>query len=122
MVLAPTSEEAMKIANRASARFKASLYSLWKKYDIPIPPVFPAETFEGIHAAGHFYAGDPAGAREWGARHRDIGGVTHTALGTRFRDITKGEAPEAARLLGPHIVPRLASYPAPLSSTQRRRL
>src|SRR5205814_1648375 len=39
MVLAPTSEEAMKIANRAFARFKDSLYFLWKKYDIPIPPV-----------------------------------------------------------------------------------
>src|SRR5437016_2350872 len=75
MVLAPTSEEAMKTANRAFARFKDSLYYLWKKYDIPAPRLFPAETFEGIHAAGHFYAGDPAGAREWVARHRDIGGI-----------------------------------------------
>ena len=88
MVLAPTSEEAMKIANRAFARFKDSLYYLWKKYDIPIPPVFPAETFEGIHAAGHFYAGDPAGAREWVARHRDIGGINYMALETCFGDMT----------------------------------
>src|SRR6202012_1240456 len=72
MVLAPTSEEAMKIANRAFARFKDSLYYLWKKYGIGVPAVFPAETFEGIHATGHFYAGDPAGARDWVARHRDI--------------------------------------------------
>ncbi len=63
MVLAPTSEEAKKTANRAFARFKDSLYYLWKKYGIPIPPVFLAETFEGIHATGHY--GDPAGAREW---------------------------------------------------------
>src|SRR5262249_56909440 len=78
IVLAPTSEEAMKIANRAFARFKDSLCYLWKKYDIPIPPVFPAETFEGIHAIGHFYAGDPAGAREWGAPHRaPRGGEQH---------------------------------------------
>src|SRR3984885_10642737 len=48
MVLAPTSEEAMTIANRAFARFKESLYYLWKKYDLPIPPVLPAETFEGM--------------------------------------------------------------------------
>jgi alkanesulfonate monooxygenase SsuD/methylene tetrahydromethanopterin reductase-like flavin-dependent oxidoreductase (luciferase family) len=43
MVLAPTSEQAMKIANRAFARFRDSLCYLWKKYDIPMPPVFPAE-------------------------------------------------------------------------------
>jgi hypothetical protein len=34
MVLAPTSEEAMKIADRAFDRFKDSLYYLWKKYAI----------------------------------------------------------------------------------------
>ena len=43
MVLAPTSEEAMKTANRAFARFKDSLYYLWKKYDIPAPRLFPAK-------------------------------------------------------------------------------
>jgi alkanesulfonate monooxygenase SsuD/methylene tetrahydromethanopterin reductase-like flavin-dependent oxidoreductase (luciferase family) len=42
MVLAPTSEEAMKIANRAFARFKDSLHYLWNKYGIPAPPLFPA--------------------------------------------------------------------------------
>ena len=50
MVLAPTSEEATKIASRAFARFKDSLYFLRNKYGIPVPPVFPAETSEGIHA------------------------------------------------------------------------
>lgn len=36
ILLAPASEEAMKIANRAFARFKDSFY-YWKKYDIPRP-------------------------------------------------------------------------------------
>ncbi len=108
MVLAPTSEEAMKIANRAFARFKDSLYYLWKKYDIPIPPLFPAETFEGIHAAGHFYAGDPAGAREWVARHRDIGGINYMALETCFGDMTKEEALQSAELLATEVMPHFA--------------
>ena len=99
MVLAPTSQEAMKIANRAFARFKDSLYYLWKKYDIPIPPVFPAETFEGIHAIGHFYAGHPAGAREWVARHRDLGGINYMALETCFGDMTLQEALRSGTLL-----------------------
>ena len=108
MVLAPTSEEAMKIANRAFARFKDSLYFLWRKYDIPIPPVFPAETFEGIHATGHFYAGDPAGAREWVARHRDIGGINYMALETCFGDMTYGEALQTAELLATEVLPHFA--------------
>lgn len=108
MVLAPTNEEAMKIANRAFARFKDSLFHLWKKYDIPIPPVIPAETFEGIHATGHFYAGDPAGAREWVARHRDIGGINYVALETCFGDMTYDEALQTAELLATEVMPAFA--------------
>jgi alkanesulfonate monooxygenase SsuD/methylene tetrahydromethanopterin reductase-like flavin-dependent oxidoreductase (luciferase family) len=108
MVLAPTSQEAMKIANRAFARFKDSLYHLWKKYGIPIPPVLPAETFEGIHAVGHFYAGDPTGAREWVARHRDTGGINYMALETCFGDMTKEEALQSAELLATEVMPHFA--------------
>jgi alkanesulfonate monooxygenase SsuD/methylene tetrahydromethanopterin reductase-like flavin-dependent oxidoreductase (luciferase family) len=105
MVLAPTNQEAMKIANRAFARFKDSLYYLWNKYGIPIPPVFPAETFEGICATGHFYAGDPAGAREWVTRHRDTGGINYMALETCFGDMTKDEALQTAELLATEVMP-----------------
>jgi alkanesulfonate monooxygenase SsuD/methylene tetrahydromethanopterin reductase-like flavin-dependent oxidoreductase (luciferase family) len=108
MVLAPTSGEAMSIANRAFMRFRDSLYYLWKKYGIPIPPVFPAETFEGIHAAGHFYAGDPAGAREWVARHRDIAGINYMALETCFGDMAKEEALQSAELLATEVMPHFA--------------
>ena len=108
MVLAPTSEEAMTIANRAFARFRDSLYYLWKKYGIPAPPIFPAETFEGIHATGHFYAGDPAGAREWVARHRDAGGISYMALETCFGDMTSGEALQTAELLASEVMPYFA--------------
>jgi len=105
MVLAPTSKEAMRIANRAFARFKESLCYLWQRYDIPMPAVFPAETFEGIHAVGHFYAGDPAGAREWVARHRDVGGINYMALETCFGDVTKEEALQSAELLANEVMP-----------------
>jgi len=105
LVLAPTSAEAMKIASRAFARYKASLYYLWNKYGIPIPPVFPAETFEGICATGHFYAGDPAGAREWVTRHRDTAGINYLALETCFGDMTKQEALQTAELLATEVMP-----------------
>jgi len=108
MVLAPTGEEAMKIADRAFVRFKGSLCYLWKKYGIPVPPVFPAETFAGIHAVGHFYAGDPAGAREWVARHRDLGGINYMALETCFGDMTGDEALRSAELLATEVMPHFA--------------
>ena len=98
----------MKTASRAFARFKDSLYFLRNKYGIPIPPVFPAGTFEGIHAAGHFYAGDPAGARERAARHRDIGGITYMALETCSGDMTIAEALQSAELLATEVMPHFA--------------
>jgi alkanesulfonate monooxygenase SsuD/methylene tetrahydromethanopterin reductase-like flavin-dependent oxidoreductase (luciferase family) len=105
VVIAPTSEEAMKIANRAFARFRSSLFYLWDKYGIKAPPIFPADTFEGIHATGHFFAGDPAGAREWAARHAAIGGVNYMALETCFGDMTKEEALQSAELLATEVMP-----------------
>jgi alkanesulfonate monooxygenase SsuD/methylene tetrahydromethanopterin reductase-like flavin-dependent oxidoreductase (luciferase family) len=105
LVLAPTKQEAMKIANRAFARFRDSLFYLWKKYEIIPPPVFPADTFEGICATDHFYAGDPAGAREWVARHRDAGAISYLALETCFGDMTFGEALQTAELLASEVLP-----------------
>ena len=74
----------------------------------PVALVFPAGTFEGIHAIGHFYAGDPAGAREWVACHRDIGGINYMALETCFRDMTKEEALQSAELLASRVMPHFA--------------
>ena len=71
-------------------------------------PVTLKVTFEGIHAIGHFYAGDPAGAREWVARHRDIGGINYMALETCFGDTTKEEALQSAELLATEVVPHFA--------------
>jgi alkanesulfonate monooxygenase SsuD/methylene tetrahydromethanopterin reductase-like flavin-dependent oxidoreductase (luciferase family) len=105
MVIAPTTEEAMKIANRAFARFRHSLFYLWEKAGIVPPPIFPADDYEGIHATGHFYAGDPAGAREWVARHREMAGVTYMALETCFGDMTKDEALQSATLLATEVMP-----------------
>jgi alkanesulfonate monooxygenase SsuD/methylene tetrahydromethanopterin reductase-like flavin-dependent oxidoreductase (luciferase family) len=105
IVLAPTSEQAMKIANRAFARFKENFELLWRKYDIPLPPILPSDTFEGIHETGHFYAGDPAGAREWVARHRDVGGISYMALEMCFGDMTPDEALQSAELFAAEVMP-----------------
>jgi alkanesulfonate monooxygenase SsuD/methylene tetrahydromethanopterin reductase-like flavin-dependent oxidoreductase (luciferase family) len=105
MVLAPTRAEAMQIANRAFARFSRSLLYLWEKYDITPPAVFPADTFEGICATDHFYAGDPAGARSWVARHRDAGRISYMALETCFGDMSYDEALRTAELFAAEVMP-----------------
>lgn len=109
VVVAPTGEEAMKIANRAFAGFLANFESLWKRYDMPHPPVLSADTYEGIHATGHFYAGDPAGARDWVAHHRDVGGISYIAMEFAFGDMTFAEVQQSAELFATEVMPAFAA-------------
>jgi alkanesulfonate monooxygenase SsuD/methylene tetrahydromethanopterin reductase-like flavin-dependent oxidoreductase (luciferase family) len=109
VVVAPTNEEAMKIANRAFVRFKENFELLWRKYEVPMPPVLPADTFEGIHETGHFYAGDPAGARAWVEHERDVAGISYMALELCFGDMTQAEALQSAGLFATEIMPMFAS-------------
>ncbi|MGH3164589.1 MAG: LLM class flavin-dependent oxidoreductase [Trebonia sp.] len=109
VVVAPTDAEAMKIANRAFTRFKENFELLWRRYDVPMPPVLPADTFEGIHETGHFYAGGPAGARDWVAQHRDAGGINYVALEMCFGDMTPDEALTSAGLFATGVMPAFTS-------------
>jgi alkanesulfonate monooxygenase SsuD/methylene tetrahydromethanopterin reductase-like flavin-dependent oxidoreductase (luciferase family) len=105
VVVAPSGGEAMKTANRAFTGFLANFESLWKRYGVPHPPVLPADTYEGVHATGHFYAGDPAGARDWVAHHRDAGGITYVAIEFVFGDMTLDEARQSAGLFAAEVMP-----------------
>jgi alkanesulfonate monooxygenase SsuD/methylene tetrahydromethanopterin reductase-like flavin-dependent oxidoreductase (luciferase family) len=105
VVVAETNEAAMAVANRAFTRFKDNFELLWRRYDIPMPPVLPANTFEGIHATGHFYAGDPAGARDWVSHHRDAGEINYMALELCFGDMTPAETLRSAELFATEVMP-----------------
>lgn len=105
VVVADTNEEAMKIANRAFVRFKDNFELLWRRSGVPMPKVLPADTYEGIHQTGHFYAGDPAGARDWVAHHRDVGGINYMALELSFGDMTAAETLRSAELFAAEVMP-----------------
>jgi alkanesulfonate monooxygenase SsuD/methylene tetrahydromethanopterin reductase-like flavin-dependent oxidoreductase (luciferase family) len=105
VVVAPTAEQAMRTANRAFTGFKDNFEKLWRQYDVPLPPVLPADTFEGIHETGHFYAGDPAGARAWVERHRDVGGINYIAMEMCFGDMTLAETLQSAELFAAEVAP-----------------
>lgn len=105
VVVAPTDAEAMKLANRAFAHFKDSFESLWRRAGVQGPPVHPADTFEGIHATGHFFAGTPEGAREWVARQRDTGGINFIAMEMCFGDMTPDEVRQSTGLFATEVMP-----------------
>jgi len=110
VVLADSGEAAMEIANRAFVRFKENFELLWHKFGVPMPPVLSAGTFEGIHATGHFYAGDPEGARDWVARHRDAGGINYMALELCFGDMTAAETLRSAELFATEVMPAFTGH------------
>lgn len=63
------------------------------------------DTYEEIHATGHFYAGDPAGARDWVAHHRDVGGINYVAIELAFGDMTFDETRQSAELFATEVMP-----------------
>jgi alkanesulfonate monooxygenase SsuD/methylene tetrahydromethanopterin reductase-like flavin-dependent oxidoreductase (luciferase family) len=105
IVIADTNEKAMEIANRAFALFKYNISYLWHKYDVPMPPVLAADTYEAIVATGHYYAGDPAGARAWVAEHAKIAGADYMALEFCFGDMTLPETLRSAELFATEVMP-----------------
>ncbi len=95
----------MEIANRAFAPFRDSISWLWQKFDVPMPPVLAADTYEGIAATGHRYAGDPAGARAWVAEHAETAGVNYFSLEFCFGDMTAAETLRSAELFATEVMP-----------------
>jgi alkanesulfonate monooxygenase SsuD/methylene tetrahydromethanopterin reductase-like flavin-dependent oxidoreductase (luciferase family) len=105
IVIADTNERATEIANRAFVPFRHNISYLWHKYNVPMPPVLAADTFEGIAATGHCYAGDPAGARAWVAEHAETAGISYVSLEFCFGDMTVAETLRSAELFATEVMP-----------------
>jgi len=61
--------------------------------------------FYAYHMAEHHGTGDPAGARSWVARHRDVGGISYMALELCFGDMTPAETLRSAELFATEVMP-----------------
>jgi alkanesulfonate monooxygenase SsuD/methylene tetrahydromethanopterin reductase-like flavin-dependent oxidoreductase (luciferase family) len=105
IVIADSGTRAMEIANRAFAPFRQSISYLWHQFGVPMPPVLLADTYEGIAATGHVYAGDPDGARAWVAHHTETAGVDYVSLEFCFGDMTAAEALRSAELFATEVIP-----------------
>jgi alkanesulfonate monooxygenase SsuD/methylene tetrahydromethanopterin reductase-like flavin-dependent oxidoreductase (luciferase family) len=104
IVVAGTTGKAREIAGRAFGPFSRNLSYLWRKYDVPMPPGVASGDFEST-AAGHRYAGDPAGARAWVAHHAATAGISYFALEFAFGDMTQAEALRSAELFATEVMP-----------------
>ena len=70
-----------------------------------MPPVLADDTYEGIAATGHLYAGDPAGARAWVAEHTAMAGINYVSLEFAFGDMTSAETLRSAELFATEVMP-----------------
>jgi len=104
IVLAETNEKALHIARRAFVPFTGNLSYLWHKYNVPEPPGVSSGGFESA-AAGHRYAGDPAGARAWVAEHAATAGINYFSLEFAFGDMTSAEVLRSAELFATEVMP-----------------
>jgi hypothetical protein len=103
-VLAETNEKAMDIASRAFVPFLDNLSYLWRKFNVPMPSSVGSGSF-GSAAAGHRYAGDPAGARAWVAEHAAAAGINCFSLEFAFGDMTSAEVLRSAELFATEVMP-----------------
>jgi alkanesulfonate monooxygenase SsuD/methylene tetrahydromethanopterin reductase-like flavin-dependent oxidoreductase (luciferase family) len=104
IVLAETNEKALHIAERAFVPFLGNLSYLWQKFNVPMPPGVNSGSFESA-AAGHRYAGDPAGARAWVAEHAAVAGINYFSLEFAFGDMTSAEVLRSAELFATEVMP-----------------
>jgi alkanesulfonate monooxygenase SsuD/methylene tetrahydromethanopterin reductase-like flavin-dependent oxidoreductase (luciferase family) len=105
MVLADSQTQALRIANRAFGRHLRSFELLWRQHRLPMPKVYPADTFTGLHESGIAYAGTPAGAREFIDRERQLAGINYLAVDMAFGDMTLAESTRSAELFAAEVMP-----------------
>jgi alkanesulfonate monooxygenase SsuD/methylene tetrahydromethanopterin reductase-like flavin-dependent oxidoreductase (luciferase family) len=105
LVVADTSEKAQEIADRAFTPFASNLAWLWEKFDVPITAPLLTRPGFATDASGHRFAGDPAGARDWVARHAEVAGVDYFALELAFGDMTAAEVLRSAELFSAEVMP-----------------
>jgi alkanesulfonate monooxygenase SsuD/methylene tetrahydromethanopterin reductase-like flavin-dependent oxidoreductase (luciferase family) len=114
MVVAPTSEEAMRIGNRAFVPWRKNLDHTWVQAGMRSP-------FEGRHgrdyaewhSRGGAFAGTPDEALAYLRGQAEEAGVDYVAVDLAFGDISYAEAAQTAELLAKEVAPALAELPRP---------
>lgn len=106
IVVADTDEEAVHIARRGFARWRASFVHLWEARggNNPFVANFPKD-WDAVVAAGSACAGSPATVRDFIAKDAGHGGYTYLLAQLAFGDLGVAEVSRSARLFGAEVMP-----------------
>jgi alkanesulfonate monooxygenase SsuD/methylene tetrahydromethanopterin reductase-like flavin-dependent oxidoreductase (luciferase family) len=114
MVVAPTRDEAMRIANRAFRPWRANTDHTWLQAGLTSP--FEARTgrdFTEWHEKGGAFAGTPQDALAYLRRQAELAGIGYVAVDLAFGDMSYEEAAQTAELLAKEVAPALAELEWP---------
>ncbi|HTW12166.1 MAG TPA: LLM class flavin-dependent oxidoreductase [Solirubrobacteraceae bacterium] len=104
MVLADTEAQALRVAERVYPRFKDSLDHLWKRRNMPVPPIYPASWRE-LQELGNGFAGTPEGARQYVRDQIEKAGINYMTIDMAFGGVTLEEASRTASLFANEVMP-----------------
>jgi alkanesulfonate monooxygenase SsuD/methylene tetrahydromethanopterin reductase-like flavin-dependent oxidoreductase (luciferase family) len=108
IVVAPTDDEALRIARRAYLRWHDSFYTLFRAYKQRPRLIYP-DTFDEIMARGEAAAGAPATVRKLLRDQVEQAGVNYLFCRFAFGDMTLAEATRSIELFAAEIMPALAA-------------
>lgn len=109
IVVAESDTEALAIARRAFARWRASFVHLWEARggDNAFVTHFPRD-WDTVAAAGSACAGSPDTVRAFIAQDAGLGGYSYLLGQMAFGDMTVAEVRRSAQLFGAHVMPHFA--------------
>jgi alkanesulfonate monooxygenase SsuD/methylene tetrahydromethanopterin reductase-like flavin-dependent oxidoreductase (luciferase family) len=114
MVVAPTREEAMAVANRAYVPWRANLDHTWVEAGLQSPwQARHGSSFEEWHHRGGAFAGTPDEALAYLQGEAEQAGVDYVAVDMVFGDISYAEGAQTAELLAKEVAPALAELGRP---------
>ena len=108
MVLAPTDDEAMRLARRAFPKWAASYFHLFKKHNAKTRFQVFSEDFDEMQAQGLVLAGSPATVRRGLEALVEHSGVNYVLCRFAFGDLAREESLRSAELCATDVVPAFA--------------
>ena len=109
IVVAPTDDEANRIAQRAYPRWSNAIAFLWEHagQDFVLKEIYPKD-FDALEKIGHGVAGSPATVRDYLAALQRETGVNYVLCQMVFGDMSFDEAQQSISLFAREVMPGFA--------------
>ncbi len=113
VVVGATDAEAQRIARAAYRSWRKAIAFIWERSgaDFPLDAAYP-ETWDGLAAAGHGFAGSPATVRAQIAELQAQTGVTYVVCQMIFGQMSPEDAAGSLTRFAREVMPAFAAAPA----------